>query len=148
MNTNNLRENIKKAFQSIEYPQNDPIVIDPNDMLYYDFLVGLKDKKWQDINKDFVEKQRMETLNLTPRAFVYFLPAFLLAALHEQTEIDVYLITNFIPNEEINNVPEFHKRLDLLNEEQKLVIKDFVRWYLHTDTLFPYKEIARSFWNL
>jgi len=91
---NRIAEKIRAAFADVAYPGDDKIaVVSENDSkLAYDSFVG---KDWRQLDISFFGQSRSSGIHyLTDEAFVYYLPAYLLAALvpsDPRSPIDVLL---------------------------------------------------------
>lgn len=76
-----LAEEIRKAYKEVEYPGEDHFELGHE-------VESFRGYTWQDIPIDILILRRDELHYLTPEAFAYFLPAFLIAILLNSNEVD------------------------------------------------------------
>lgn len=139
---------IERAFEHVEYPGDDNIVRDfvndPEDMK--EAFIG---KSWREISVQVMYNFRLDLLLFTPKAFRYYLPAFLIASLKPTFkplyfgEITEYVFISLVPLDSfVNTFPpdalstltkDFFERVEGLDEPQKTAIKKFLFFYLKND---------------
>ena len=145
-----LIEEIKKAFEAVEYPGDGNLVKYMKRADYYEMLLAFKSKHWQEVDIELAEYWRMDIPKFTPSGFQYYLPAFLIASLDENSdEVDAYLVPNLIPSTDSAQQEHFLQKISLLNQEQKNVIykffKELIRQY--PNYLKSEKESTLAFWR-
>jgi hypothetical protein len=89
-------------------------------------------KRWTDISLDNVLAGR-ETALLTPAAWRYYLPAFMIWCLRAPDEVDVIqdnLVYQLEPPADGRGVPEwFEERATGFSEEQRAAVAAYLHWY-------------------
>ncbi len=84
---------IESAFAELPIPGRGEIITN----LYWagrldierrDTIEGLAEKKWQDLDRDAVVRYATALPTLTPEAFRYYIPAFLIDVVHESGRLD------------------------------------------------------------
>ncbi len=90
---------------------------------------------WQDIHLEHISQFSYALIYFKPKAFIYFLPAFLIACIEDyKTEFgsscDTILMC-FTPPKEKNK--EFEARMKLFNKKQFNIIKRFLHYLVAVD---------------
>jgi hypothetical protein len=85
-----VKAKIRQAFEGSVYPGDDNIVADGgHDPECKETAAAFKTKEWKSVSSDMVRDQKDALSLLTPAAFRYYFPAYLLACLEARNEIDV-----------------------------------------------------------
>ncbi len=130
-------EQIKHAFASVLYPGDDNIVpktqYDDETQITEAELLG---KRWNELTllvEDF--SYGFSLSFLTPMAYHYYLPAFLISSveLEEDANIVSETIWSLTPPEESNNNGVFYSRMVLLTPEQHSAIAVFVGFFIENN---------------
>lgn len=88
MQINKLIEEIKAAFSEIRYPGDDNIALNKRN-LEYESLKDFLGLDWRDININFIFPKHVDSLcYMTPQAFSYFVPGYMLASIENYEWID------------------------------------------------------------
>jgi len=142
---------IRKAFQSVPYPGDDGIV---SSSLDEDVAASFRGRSWEALPLRAIFWERGDIFVLTPEAFAYYLPAFMLACLDHYDEMDTlpdslsHLLT--VPEERPESAtsrasasespitPKEWRKYHLgyalaLNEEQSAVVKRFLEYLRDLD---------------
>ena len=152
-----LMEEIQAVFEDVTYPGDDNLIKNPEYAESFEMLQAFRGLHWREVTVDLAEYWYQNTGRFTDEGFHFFLPAFLYAALHEDsTNLSSYLIYEFIPvREPSEEQTAFRKRLDKrfdgLSEAQKAVVGKFVKLMIDENPSFFYQEvgeITRSFWGI
>jgi hypothetical protein len=126
-----LVKKIKSAFATMPPPNEDNIVIVPNN--YESFMVAnlLKGKHWQDLSEATIYEIRLNLPRLTPEAFRFYLPAYLIWSLKGENggEILEYVVFNLNPQEDNAKKKEFIDKVKYFTSQQKEAIKAYVKYY-------------------
>lgn len=141
-----FRESIEAAFFGVEHPGDDNLTIYRAEGREFDETFQLlQDTDWTELSVSEFLLGDSPFPDLAPRAFHYFMPAFLLASLDESLEVDVSdsLVFHLSPERSkhkdadisYDNTDEYNKRIALFDTAQRRVIvevlNEFVRrkWY-------------------
>jgi hypothetical protein len=114
---------VESSFENRPYPGDDNIGV-------HDIEEGFMGKRWKDITHQLLWNHRDEIGSLTPDAFRYYLPAFLLAVLQSSEKLDAFpiiFIPYLIPPVSISHDKYVKKEqifiaLDSLTAEQKRTV--------------------------
>jgi hypothetical protein len=152
-----LCESIRRAFPSDTYTRRvtpyddelpselreDQLILDEDQ----DLFRALKGRKWTEVSKQFIESLPDALPLLTDEAFVAFLPAWLVCSLENidgENEVRDFVVYNFSPRSEM--VPDttwFTKnRLQLLNPEQRRIVRSLLMEFTERGTSPPVKALA------
>lgn len=137
MRPSELRKEVKKVFQSTEYPGDDSIVIN-TDIYQENYEMWLEFKgDWRNVSPQVVEDYRMSFMMLTAEGFRYYLPALLLAALHPfPYEVDEWLLYSLALPSDDTKRKEFDNKMNMLTSSQKKVVQKFVIHFMEENPLF------------
>jgi hypothetical protein len=118
-------QEITAAFANIEYPEGNSIFISEAGH-YFDIEEAIDDlsaKSWSDIPLKTLMDNRNRLSFLTPPAYCFFLPAYLIAAIEHPKEVDV-LLDNVIESLTPPNQLAYEKRgLNYIAARQKLLAR-------------------------
>jgi Family of unknown function (DUF6714) len=100
--TLSTKKNIASAFAATVHPGNDNLVatgagIDPESREIAD---AFRDKRWQEVSSGMVRQYAEALPLLTPDAFRYFLPAYMMASIDDYPNVDVArdsVVFNLVP---------------------------------------------------
>lgn len=148
---------IRNAFRNCEYPGDDHIVYaDPNDFEACDVAASLKGKHWESLLKaeDLLLYHNCSLGFLTPKAFLFYLPAFLIDSLscHDSNVVRDMLLYELCIADTM--MPRRKRQFDiirLMTYEQKCVIRTFLEFLIDqtpkgvTDDLPA--QALKSFWS-
>jgi hypothetical protein len=122
-----LVEAISRAFAASDYPQGDPISESPNDEGTAEYFRG---RSWRDCSTKDLMRHDFALLAFTPRAFAYFLPAFLVASLDHPKRAPIdHVILVLTPPKNDPRRPSFWRRWSLLTPAQRQVVVDCLRYW-------------------
>lgn len=142
---------IREAFQNLEYPGDDNIVVNPKYAEPYEMKEAFKGKAWFDVDSETIITYRMSLIYFTPEAFCYYLPTFMIADLqdHEPLDIGHFVFLNLIPSDHADYQAKYGK-LSLLDEKQKKVTMNYIHHFLTyaPSYLEDCSKEGRQFWNI
>ena len=126
---------IGSAFAKVEYPGDDNLtVFRPEGRKWDETWQALHGKAWQQFDPEEFMQGDTPIPDLTPEAFHYYLPALLIAGLHDsdvQFSVTHYLTPSSALNEHgpfpYDNRDEFAKKAALFSPEQRAVIVRVLR---------------------
>jgi hypothetical protein len=98
INEKNLIKDVENAFSDTQYPRDDNLVFDNNNN-YSDVIETKQDflgKHWKNLSIDIINHHRDDLPVLTPEAFCFYLPAFLIASISYPIQIIDVLPNNLI----------------------------------------------------
>lgn len=130
-----LAEEIEKAFGSMEYPENDSIVSGGRHVEFEKMAESFRGKHWKEIQQDDLYRWQQELSYFTPRAFRFYLPAFLISALSSTPDartVDEQLVFfNLTPPEsDDTEMRIFLEKVEGFTSYQRTTIAAFVKLYL------------------
>lgn len=154
-----LVQEIEAAFTDTQYPGDNAIVPLYENQPHCPECAGLannfRGKTWRSISLETLAWERSSLPPFTDQAFQYYLPAFLRAALLHRLETDTLwenIFYTLTPPEEATGreMASFVGRINGFNAGQKAVLKEYMRFYLETETSYdvPGKKRVREFWGL
>ncbi len=131
-----LQQRVKSAFALATYPGDDQLVVVTGGahLECEQIRAAFQGKRWQHLPLKFLRYHASSLSFLTPEAFRYYLPAFLLAALQSYKKADMVpfsLVFHLTPPAEGD--PErsrFDQVVTGLTQEQKVVIATFLQYML------------------
>ena len=137
---NVLAKKIKTAFAGVQYPGNENMYGAYTNRYGLENLIAESDKwgnNWENISSELLNREACEIPILSPSAYVFFLPAFLLASLNAvcnqddpYTTLLMFVIYNLCLD--IHAESEFYElKLEshsLLNPDQRNAIKCFLKF--------------------
>ena len=129
-----VKREILEAFEATPYPGDEHIVINQsgNDSEYRDILSAINSKAWQDVSVEMVRNHAAEALIfLTPTAFRYYLPAYMIGCVEAYYDVDIALdsvLFNLTPPKERSGWEWdfFWVRVQQFNEHEKKAITLFL----------------------
>lgn len=149
-----LRESIEAAFRGMAHPGDDELTVHNAEGRDYDETFQLlKDTGWAEL--PITEFMHGDTPfpDLAPKAFHYFMPAFLIASLDDSLEVDVSdsLVFHLSPeyakqtNGELSydNTDAYNDRIALFDSAQRRVIIDVLNEFVRREW-FETEEIAKT----
>lgn len=155
-----LRADIRETFSSIAYPGNDNIVPYPDGYEYNDVYKAFKSVNWQEVNWEWLKMHYSAPtgdalLFMTPEAYRYYLPAYLLITIDSYEECDVlsdYIIYGLTAQRYEKYTPEdFQERIAPLTDEAKSVIAKFLLYiyetYSNKDALTAYNGYWKAYYR-
>jgi hypothetical protein len=140
---------IENAFKDVPYPD---VITDNKSLEGLAIAEAFRGKNWRDLSVEFLRYNESALGFFTPKAFHYFLPAFLIVSVTKHKEADVIpssLVFILTPNEEFKNT--FDVRVQLLSREQKKAVREFLV-YMDAEhgvgyfKITPHRALNR-FWN-
>ena len=152
-------EVVKKAFTGMNYPGDDNIV-HKSSLLIDDretTLRSFKGKHWEEITLETLILNRDHLPWFTPKAYRFYLPAFLIAVILHYEEVDVlsdntlFSLTPVDSDDPWNS--RFIERVTGFDPTQKDVIRRFLELYVQLDPLAlqydPHRHLQRAieFWE-
>ncbi|MHC4692285.1 MAG: DUF6714 family protein [Planctomycetota bacterium] len=142
-----LKDEIEGAFRDIPYPGDDNIAANKRDE-YEEGLAEFKGKHWKDITFEFLVPYHKSSAHfLTPEAYRFYLPAYLMVVAEYYYESDALsgnIIRDLVLPDEgkyekwKRNCDEFYERFEPLNAEQKRAIRSFLEFIRD---VYPYDPI-------
>jgi len=85
----NTRELIESAFADVPYPGDNSIALHQDCFECEELRVYLRGKTWRDLSFPKLHDFHASLPHLTPEAFHYFLPGYMLAAITHWEEVDM-----------------------------------------------------------
>lgn len=124
-----LISDIEMAFSNVEYP-GDYNIAPMDGMEGSEANDAFKGKSWKDIQHKYVSELSFALIYFKPKAFIYYLPAFMIGCIHDQ-EAEFgscchSILSCFIPPD--NNLKEFNARMRLLTKEQSKIVMRFLHY--------------------
>jgi len=148
-----LRQEILRVFPRTEPPRFEDITSD----MYGDspgVRVSFEAVRWWSANNKIIDENYNSLPLLTPTAFHYYLPAFLLRSLERfepGNRTLAFTIYSLSPTKISRKDPWYSARLALFSPEQASVIRQFLQLILADETMWDFYEPAerglRKFWN-
>jgi len=127
-----FEERVERAFASVPYPGDDDIVVDQSgyDLECMDILEKFRSRTWGSISEEEVLLHKESLPLFTPRAFRYYLPAYLIACAKHRRELGVAahnLAFALTPPEEMESGLDFFlSRARLFEPEQGHVMLEYL----------------------
>jgi hypothetical protein len=150
-----LIESIRAAFADYPYPGNDnlvdPHMLEIRDDDYLEVYKDFKGKNWQTLTSDFLEWHYASVHLLSPVAFVYYLPAFLISALVKPHESNIpdSLTFSLTPPDDESLTDSFDERMNLITKAQSSVIYHYIQEYMKIDEIRAEdSQKALEYWKL
>jgi hypothetical protein len=152
----NLIERVRAAFADNQYPGDEKLVYD-NTGFHADVAESansFRSQDWKTIPLDVLVSQRDSLSFLTPEAYHYFLPSFIIAILSHDEKLDVLrnntVYSLYPPSSEEGFRKTFLSTVSNFSKEQKQVITDFLKTYYEMKDYFdPNGELKQAieFWE-
>lgn len=148
-----IAKQLEAAFQDIPYPpEDDPILLYPGGWAAIAIPDLLRGRHWRDLTLDLIIEQKLNISILSPKAFCFYLPAFIRAALLFPDEVDILpsiIVLNLAPPKE--NEPDtwaFFERMHGFTPSQREVLKDYVARYVRIETSYEdeTRDRAAEYW--
>lgn len=128
MNATELHALIEKVFSKVKMPERGSIV-SMNDPESLDVENSLCGKPWQSISPELIYSNRVGIFFLTPQAYRYYLPAYMLASIRDLTATDNVadsIIYGFTFREKCKDFT--YSRLRAFTSEELDVITEFIKF--------------------
>lgn len=132
-----LKEEIQEAFADVPYPGDDQLVTHTDYFERDAIKTFFKGKDWRDINIEWLSHEYPQDPSaclgfMTPQAFRYYLPAYLLVSIDNLPESDVTPETTVwaltAPETPGPDMDRFVARMDGLTKRQAQAIKSFLEF--------------------
>ena len=146
-----FKSRIRRTFNDSIYPGDDHIAKNIEHYEINDLQETFQKKDWRDVSVEVSEAWRMSTMLFTPKAFRYFLPAFLLGAVHKNAiEISSYLIYALIPPNEPTELAQFIEMMNGFTDAQRSVIGEWIKRFFDNNPIDDqhHGEVTKAFWNI
>lgn len=124
---------ILEAFASTPYPGDEALVADQSgyDPECNEICSAFKGKNWKDISVEMVNEHKEALPLLTPGAFRYYLPAYMIGCVNSYYDVDVALdsvLFNLTPPQPRSGLEwnSFWTRAQQFNEQESDAIKSFL----------------------
>jgi hypothetical protein len=146
-----FKSRIRRAFSDAVYPGDDKIIKNSTHYEIEDLHQDFDGKRWQEISLAIAEPWHNGTMLFTPEGFRYYLPAFLLADLHENSvQIGSYLIYSFEPPVEPEALAQFLETMNSFTDAQKSVIAEWIKRFFERNPIYDqhHGEVTKAFWNI
>ena len=133
-----LKEKILEAFADVSYPGDDQLVTHSDCFERDAIRTFFKGKHWRDINLEWLNREYSQDPSaclgfMTPQAFRYYLPAYLLISIDNFTESDVipeatvWKLT--APEHAGSDMDRFMERMEGLTKKQVQAIRTFLEFW-------------------
>jgi hypothetical protein len=132
-----IEANVRKAYANTSLPPG-PLLETPD---AEGAETVFSNVRWPDLRLDQLRAHTAAVTFLSPSAFAYFLPAFILAALSEVGVRDSLLLRLLPPKADASR-PSFTAWWKLLSHPQKSAVVAFVEWCREDDPLLPEASIV------
>lgn len=148
-----IARDVEDAFAIIPYPGDDRLVGSPTYSENEEILEAFRGKHWRDISLDVLFEHRLSLGALSPEAFRFYLPSYLVAALLHSEETDTLRENVFSalapPAEEGFWMDWLLERINPLDVRQKAVLRRFIEFWARTETSYPdaARDRALPFWR-
>ena len=155
-----LRSEILETFSSTAYPGDDKIVPHQDGLDHEGVYEAFNGVDWQKVNWEWLKTHYSTPtgdplLFMTPEAYRYYLPAYLLISIDSYDECDVlsdYIIYGLTAQKYEEYTPEdFRERITPLNDEAKSVVAKFLLYMYETydneDALIAYNGYWKKYYT-
>jgi hypothetical protein len=150
-----LKVEIAEAFAGVAYPGDKNLVYDNSGahLECAEVAEAFRGKHWREVELDLLRHQSAAVFFMTPGAYRFYLPAYLLASIDRYHEADTMpgsVVFSLTPPREPADEGEFRKRIGLIDAAQAKAIRGFLAFLreAHVED-FPDDQLARalSFWT-
>lgn len=154
-----LVKEIENAFANVILDPKDPLVTDLKHWEADDLIMAFKGKHWRDIPLKDLYINRFAISLLTPSAFLFYLPAFLVKPIlarygskYHPGEIEEFIFYNLTPPPEENNcaTTKLLDRIKQFTPEQESAVRNYIKYWLDDNPTYTklFGEKAKIFWKL
>jgi hypothetical protein len=128
-----LESEINEAFSGAHYPGDDNVAYDQTSGHLEGSAVAAKfrGKSWQALNTGFLRRNADSIFFFSPAGYVYFLPAFMLATIHDFKRADMIPLNTVVslsPSLSQAQSETFSARIRGLTLEQRKVVARFLAY--------------------
>lgn len=145
-----MAREVEEAFADVPYPGDDKLITEPDVYPGIFVLPTFRGKHWREITPAMVRQHEFELSCLSPEAFRFYLPCFLIPILLDDPALDHLWLCTFCNLAPGYRQPHFLNELvNLLDARQKAVILRYVELYVRTEVSSPdpRNQEALAFWR-
>jgi hypothetical protein len=144
---------VEAAFKNVPYPGNDNLIDSSGHWESPEVVEAFRGRHWKDISLDTLFTHRLSLSLFSPKAFLFYLPAYLVAALLHSGEVDTlrenvsFLLTP--PDSAGPQMDWFPTRVSLFDIRQKEAVRRFMNFVLKQENSYPNPNRQRTldFWS-
>lgn len=127
---------IQKAFTDTPYPGDDNIGYSTTDFDGIRHTEVLRGKHWKEISLEIIQPIDLSLYFVTDDAFVFYLPAFLLASLEADADsvYDHVMFVLTLPSDTSSYAPLFRRIVAILSMAQKEAIRSYLEYRSYETT--------------
>lgn len=148
---------ITEAFHSVQYPGDDNLITNRNDLESLEIELAFRGRKWQDLSFETVFKHRDSLPFFSPSAFRYYLPAYMCFSITNYSDSDTlpeYVVYQLSPPSNASQADEwqrFESNCSAFTKDQRKAIAVFLAylWEHHSDD-FPFcepRKALETYWS-
>lgn len=145
-----MAREVEEAFADVPYPGDDKLFPTPDIYPAVYMVETFRGKHWRDVTPAMVRNHEFELNALSPEAFRFYLPCFMIPVLLDDDALDhlwMTLFSNLAPG---RHDPDFlNEVVSLLDARQKAIVRRYVELYVQTEGSDhdPRNEEALAFWR-
>lgn len=144
-----LERKIKETFATCPRPRRYELAPGDHSLEARELKAHFTGKRWYEVSYETLMYWRGDLSFFSAKAWVYYLQAYLIVSLRtEDSSLAMATITTLTPRADDESLRWFNRRLGLLAEAQREVLRDFVllMWPLFYDDLNK-DDDPREFWK-
>jgi hypothetical protein len=144
---------VEDAFANVPYPGDERLVRSPTYWENEEILEAFRGKHWRDISVKVLFEHRYSLGALSPEAYRFYLPSYLVAGLIHSDETDTLWQNVFYsltpPESEGDSMDWFLARIGPLDARQKAAVRRYVELYVQIEHTYPDldRDRALAFWR-
>lgn len=149
-----IAREVEEAFAYVPYPGDDRLVRSPTFWENDEILAAFQGKHWRDLSVQVMFEQRFSQPVISPEAYRFYLPAYLIAGLLHSDETDTLwenVFYEFTPpsSSQSDQMERFHACIAPLSAHQKAVVRRYVELYVQIEGSLedPGNDRALLFWQ-
>jgi hypothetical protein len=132
-----LRKHIEAAFAETNYPGDALLVYDNSGhhLECNEVAAAFRGKHWKEISLEILRYHSAGIVFLTPEAYRFYLPAYLLAAVMHYNQADTIpdsVVFSLIPPADANDFQAYQRRIEGFTPAQRQAIKYFLEYLKQT----------------
>jgi hypothetical protein len=128
-----LRQQIETAFAEVEYPGDDRLVYDTSGdhLECNEVAAAFRGKHWKEIPLDTLRYHSSGIFFLTPEAYRFYLPAYLIAGSLHYDQADLIpdsVVSSITPPSDERNFDVYQRRMEGLTPPQRKALRSFLQF--------------------
>lgn len=133
LNAEELRHEIEAAFAETKYPGDDRLVYDNSGdhLECNEVAAAFRAKEWRELSVDMLRRHSQSLFFMTPEAYRFYLPAYLIAALLDYDKADTIsdsVVFSLIPPSDDRDAESYRQRMQGFTSAQRQVIRSFLEF--------------------